>query len=116
MRKLLKNPLPPSRHEAVPSSGDVDQVLPSVVANNDGVDPMRPRGVSADHKLLAEVETVFDPRPASFAGFVAAVAQLSHNAFELLVSGSTRINLLGQSVYEIAFSCAYVYSRCRQMM
>jgi len=71
--ELFKDAPPGSRHEAVSRARDVDQVLASVLANDDGVQPVRPWRVATDHKLLAEVESMLNPSAAAFAGFVLAI-------------------------------------------
>ncbi len=84
--QLFKHLPSRGRHEAVPYSRHVDQVTVFVISNDDGVETVSTRDVSADHKLLTEVDSVFDPRTASLSGLVQTVLSFSDDPFKTLLA------------------------------
>ena len=58
---------PGGRHEAVAHLGDVDQILPVVIADDNRVHAVRAGNIAADDQLLACVQSVFGPGAAALA-------------------------------------------------
>jgi hypothetical protein len=74
--ELSEDLAPRSGYKAVPNPRDIDQILSSVIPNNDGVDSMRSGNVASDHKFLSTVQPILSPRAAAFANLVPAVPPL----------------------------------------
>src|SRR5215469_61164 len=80
---------PRSRHKAVPDSGDINQMVSPVIANNDCVHSVRSRNVTSDHKFLSPIQPVLRPRPAPFPNLVAAVLPFGNDTFQPLAASGT---------------------------
>ena len=76
------------RHKAVPHSCNVDQVVVFVISNDDGIETVSTRDVSADYKLLTKVDPVFDPGAAPLSGLVQTIFSLADDPFESLLTNS----------------------------
>jgi hypothetical protein len=66
---------------------DVHELIPVVVADDQGVDVMRTRKISADNSW-PRFQAMFDPSAAAFPPFVDAVPPLSDAALKPMLAGS----------------------------
>src|ERR1700683_675889 len=73
-----------SRNKSVPSPRYVHQLIPFVVADDQRINAVRPREISADYELPAEINAMFYPDAAASARLVDAVSSLADDAFEML--------------------------------
>jgi hypothetical protein len=80
--QLFKHLPSRGRHKSISNSRDVDQLLSLVISNDDGVETVSAREVSADHQFLSAIDPIFDPRATSLSGFVAAIFSLADNSFK----------------------------------
>ena len=63
--------LPASRRdETSTNAGSVDEVFTSIEANDDGVDTMGSRRISADNKFLAKIDAMLSPQPCALARLI----------------------------------------------
>jgi len=68
----------------------------SKIADNDGVNAVWTRSVTANHQFLSAIHTILNPRATSFSKLVRAVIPLSDNALKVLgvkLPGPTRPGL-----------------------
>src|SRR6266436_3122506 len=66
-------------NKAVADASDVHQIFPLVIANDERVESVWPRNVSADDQLLTTVRPALDRSTSSFSCFVHTVFPLSNN-------------------------------------
>ena len=63
----------------------------AVIADNDGVNAVWTRSVTANHQFLSAIHAILNPRATSFSRLVRAVFPLSDNALQaLLAHGSQK--------------------------
>src|SRR5580704_1111089 len=75
-----------SRDEPIPCSCHVSELVPVVVADDQGINTMRARKISADDKFLTEIHAMLDPRATSLPWLVDAVPPFSNDALKLLLA------------------------------
>jgi hypothetical protein len=71
-------------HETVSDASYVGESSVSVVADNDGIDAVRIRSVTANHQFLSAIDSILNPRITSFSRLVRAVLSLPDNALKAL--------------------------------
>lgn len=78
------------RNETIANASNVHQIFSLVNTNDERVESVRTRNVSAYDELLAPIYAVLYPRGASFSSFIQAVLALSDNTFQLLFAHSSK--------------------------
>ena len=60
---LRKNLSFAKTNKSISCSGDIDQILPAIVANNDTIETVCPRSESANYKLLSAFDAFTESQP-----------------------------------------------------
>src|SRR6266436_5133491 len=67
-------------NKAVADASDIHQIFSLIIADDQRIESVWPRNVSANHQLLSTVRPAFDPSTASFPCFVQAVFAFRYDA------------------------------------
>src|SRR6266849_29612 len=72
-------------NKTIPSSRHIHQLSSVVVADDERIEAMRARKITADDELLPTIHTVLYPRAGPSARFVQTIPSLADDAFEFLL-------------------------------
>src|SRR5215472_5563705 len=84
--QLLESLPPLHWNKTVSNTSDIDQILSTVVADDQRIESVRSGHIAADHEFLTAIHSVFGPCASAFACLVSAILPFGHDAFELLLA------------------------------
>lgn len=84
--QLLENVASRGRNEAASDSGDIDQILPALIADDQRVQTVRSGEVAANDKFLAAIHPMLDPGAGALSRLVEAVSAFGHDTVEALLA------------------------------
>src|SRR5580765_4916971 len=76
------------RNKSVSHSGNVNEIVSTVISDDDGIETVSAREVSADHQFLSAIHAILYPGATALSGLIYAVLSLCDDPFESLLSNS----------------------------